>query len=115
MKGWRRGLVALTALAAFTLLPFHFRRVPDPVFQGKAISTWTGDLLNPDYLVRSQAQTTLTYIGKPAVPQLRTFLQKENCSWQKVAQKLIRYFPRFGYNAYVPTLCRERAAMVLAE
>jgi HEAT repeat protein len=115
MKWWRRGLVALTALAAFTFLAFYFRRVPDPVFQGKAISAWTSDLLNPDYSVRNQAQTTLTYIGSPAVPQLRTFLQKDNRSWQKLAQKFTRYVPRLSYKAYDAALCRERAAMVLAE
>jgi HEAT repeat protein len=115
MKWWRRGLVALTALAAFTLLAFQFRRIPDPIFQGKPISTWTSELVNPDYSVRSQAQTTLTYIGSSAVPQLRKFLRKENRSWQKLAQRLTRYFPRLGYNAYDAALCRERAAMVLAE
>jgi HEAT repeat protein len=57
----------------------------------------------------------LTYIGAPAVPQLRVFLRKENHAWQTYATKLSRYFPFVHYRSVDAGLCRERAAMVLAE
>src|SRR5687767_12817548 len=114
MKRLVRVCAALALVTLFVASAAFFRRVPDPIFEGRLTSEWTRDLLSSDYNIRHEAQTALRILGEPAVPQLRNLLRRRNGPWEKPLARIAPILPFYEYRAIDANIARIRAAEMLA-
>lgn len=113
MKIWPRILIAAAAAAIMVLSAWAFRRVPDPLFNGKPASIWREELTSADHRVRREAQTALLGLGEAAVPQVRKLLRSRSPAWEPYALMLANRFPAFTYETRDHVNDRKRAAEML--
>lgn len=114
MKAWARMFLALAAAALALLGAWHFRRAPDPLFQGRYASQWCQDLLSPDYKERNAAEAALLALGTNAVPQLRVMLRRRPAFWEPLLARAAEHFSFIHLPERDPVLSRKCAAQTLA-
>ncbi len=72
MRPMNPAIILFLLVALLTLAPGC---ASEPEFEGKLVSEWVNVLRHDDWTVREHAQTTLSRIGKPAIPYMKRGLR----------------------------------------
>ena len=107
-KRWRiiAGLLLAGLIAGIAV---QVARSRDPVFQGRPLSLWLGELDNTNELIRAEAENAVRQTGPAATPQLKSLLRVE--TQFKETFKLWAGSLPFVHFDFVPPCRRQRQAL----
>jgi HEAT repeat protein len=105
---------ALLGVLVATVL-FMPERPSDPVYRGRTVSAWVGELTSSDYRMRTEAGEAMRALGPAAIPHLTRALNKKNLPFRPFLVTIGRKVPFLSIPGADAMLVREHAAHALGD